>query len=120
MLARIPETELAALMRGYGHTPPFFTAGFDDEDPLSIHQRFAAVLDEALDMIAAFKWEAPGLRVRVVNVVDLMRLQDESQHPHGLSAARFRAMFLEGVPVVFACHGYPWLIHRLVYKNDTG
>ncbi|WP_234994330.1 phosphoketolase family protein [Kytococcus aerolatus] len=71
-------------------------------------------------MIAAFKWEAPGLRVRVVNVVDLMRLQDESQHPHGLSAARFRAMFLEGVPVVFACHGYPWLIHRLVYKNDTG
>src|SRR5699024_12253145 len=55
VLARIDEEELEALLRGYGHTPLFFTGGFDDEDPLEIHQRFAAVLDEALDQIAAIK-----------------------------------------------------------------
>ena len=55
VLARIPEEELADLMRGYGHTPLFFTGGFDDEDPIEYHKRFAAVLDEALDMIAEFK-----------------------------------------------------------------
>jgi len=58
VLARIPEPELAELMRGYGHTPLFFTGGFDDEDPLEIHRRFAAVLDEALDIIAAIKRQA--------------------------------------------------------------
>jgi len=59
----------------------------------------------------------PGLMVRVVNVVDLMRLQDESEHPHGLSDQAFDALFTHDRPVVFAFHGYPWLIHRLIYRR---
>jgi xylulose-5-phosphate/fructose-6-phosphate phosphoketolase len=52
-----------------------------------------------------------------VNVVDLMRLQPESEHPHGLSDAQFDALFTTDRPVVFAYHGYPWLIHRLTYRR---
>ncbi len=59
----------------------------------------------------------PELRVRVVNVVDLMRLQDEHQHPHGLSDADFDNLFTTDRPVIFAYHGYPWLIHRLTYRR---
>jgi xylulose-5-phosphate/fructose-6-phosphate phosphoketolase len=59
----------------------------------------------------------PGLRVRVVNVVDLMRLAPESEHPHGMSDADFDALFTRDRPVVFAYHGYPWLIHRLTYRR---
>jgi xylulose-5-phosphate/fructose-6-phosphate phosphoketolase len=59
----------------------------------------------------------PGLMVRVVNVVDLMRLQDESEHPHGLSDQEFDTLFTRDRPVVFAFHGYPWLIHRLIYRR---
>ncbi|MFB7845196.1 phosphoketolase [Microbacterium sp. NPDC056052] len=59
----------------------------------------------------------PELRVRVVNVVDLMRLQSESEHPHGLSDREFDAIFTADRPVIFAYHGYPWLIHRLAYKR---
>jgi xylulose-5-phosphate/fructose-6-phosphate phosphoketolase len=55
--------------------------------------------------------------VRVVNVVDLMRLQDESEHPHGLSDQEFDTLFTRDRPVVFAFHGYPWLIHRLLYRR---
>ncbi|UOY02189.1 phosphoketolase family protein [Blastococcus sp. PRF04-17] len=61
----------------------------------------------------------PDLRVRVVNVVDLMRLQDERQHPHGLSDAEFDALFTADKPVIFAYHGYPWLIHRLTYRRTN-
>jgi xylulose-5-phosphate/fructose-6-phosphate phosphoketolase len=59
----------------------------------------------------------PGLRVRVVNVVDLMRLQPESEHPHGLPDAEFDALFTTDRPVIFAFHGYPYLIHRLTYRR---
>jgi xylulose-5-phosphate/fructose-6-phosphate phosphoketolase len=59
----------------------------------------------------------PQLKVRVVNVVDLMRLQPESEHPHGLSDAQFDALFTTTRPVIFAYHGYPWLIHRLTYRR---
>jgi len=59
----------------------------------------------------------PELAVRVVNVVDLMRLQPETEHPHGLSDRAFDTIFPVGVPVVFAYHGYPWLIHRLTYRR---
>jgi xylulose-5-phosphate/fructose-6-phosphate phosphoketolase len=52
-----------------------------------------------------------------VNVVDLMRLQPESEHPHGLSDAQFDALFTTDRPVIFAYHGYPWLIHRLTYRR---
>ncbi|WP_020500097.1 phosphoketolase family protein [Sciscionella marina] len=61
----------------------------------------------------------PELNVRVVNVVDLMRLQDEHQHPHGLPDAEFDALFTEDRPVIFAYHGYPWLIHRLTYRRSN-
>jgi xylulose-5-phosphate/fructose-6-phosphate phosphoketolase len=61
----------------------------------------------------------PDLRVRVVNVVDLMRLQPDTEHPHGMSDAEFNALFPADRPVIFAYHGYPWLIHRLTYRRDS-
>ncbi|GAB5079952.1 phosphoketolase family protein [Arthrobacter sp. AD-310] len=62
---------------------------------------------------------APGLKVRVVNVVDLMRLQDESEHPHGLPARDFDGIFTTDKPIIFAYHGYPSLIHRLAYRRTN-
>ncbi|WP_106403600.1 phosphoketolase family protein [Actinocorallia populi] len=59
----------------------------------------------------------PELRVRVVNVVDLLRLQPPSEHPHGLSDAEFDALFTTDKPVIFAFHGYPWLVHRMTYRR---
>ncbi|WP_411910696.1 phosphoketolase [Actinotalea sp. M2MS4P-6] len=59
----------------------------------------------------------PDLKVRVINVVDLMRLQDEKEHPHGLSDRDFDTLFTTDKPVIFAYHGYPWLIHRLTYRR---
>jgi xylulose-5-phosphate/fructose-6-phosphate phosphoketolase len=61
----------------------------------------------------------PDLRVRVVNIVDLMRLQPVSEHPHGLPDAEFDALFTTDRPVIFAYHGYPWLIHRLTYRRTN-
>ncbi|HKA48803.1 MAG TPA: phosphoketolase, partial [Candidatus Dormibacteraeota bacterium] len=61
----------------------------------------------------------PDLKVRVVNVVDLMRLQPAAIHPHGLSDAQFDALFTTSRPVIFAFHGYPWLIHRLTYRRHN-
>ena len=61
----------------------------------------------------------PELRVRVINVVDLMRLQPDSDHPHGLSDAQFDALFTASRPVIFAYHGYPSLIHRLTYRRSN-
>ena len=61
----------------------------------------------------------PDLRVRVVNVVDLMRLQPDTEHPHGLSDREFDALFTTDRPVIFAYHGYPWLIHRLTYRRTN-
>ncbi|MFF1252213.1 phosphoketolase [Pseudarthrobacter sp. NPDC058329] len=62
---------------------------------------------------------APGLKVRVVNVVDLMRLQDESEHPHGLPKRDFDGIFTTDKPIIFAYHGYPALIHRLAYRRSN-
>jgi xylulose-5-phosphate/fructose-6-phosphate phosphoketolase len=73
-----------------------------------------------LEILAAadiLRHELPDLRTRVVNVVDLMRLQPESEHPHGMSDAEFDALFTPDRPVIFAYHGYPWLIHRLIYRR---
>ncbi|MGA8246038.1 MAG: phosphoketolase family protein [Nocardioides sp.] len=61
----------------------------------------------------------PGLRVRVVNVVDLMRLLPDTSHPHGLTDREFDDWFTTDRPVIFAFHGYPWLIHRLTYRRDN-
>jgi xylulose-5-phosphate/fructose-6-phosphate phosphoketolase len=72
---------------------------------------------ETLAAAALLREHLPDLRVRVVNVVDLMRLQPESEHPHGLSDAGFDAVFTTRRPVIFAYHGYPWLIHRLTYRR---
>ena len=61
----------------------------------------------------------PDLRVRVINVVDLMRMAHESEHPHGLPEAEFDALFTTDRPVIFTYHGYPWLIHRLAYRHTN-
>ena len=74
---------------------------------------------EALAAADLLRQHLPELRVRFVNVVDLMRLQDEKEHPHGLSDAEFDALFTTDKPVVFAYHGYPWLIHRLTYRRTN-
>jgi xylulose-5-phosphate/fructose-6-phosphate phosphoketolase len=73
----------------------------------------------ALAAAALLREELPELNVRVINVVDLMRLQDEREHPHGLSDAQFDALFTPDKPVIFAYHGYPWLIHRLTYRRTN-
>ncbi|MFO7690617.1 MAG: phosphoketolase family protein, partial [Cryobacterium sp.] len=73
-----------------------------------------------LEVLAAaeiLRENLPGLMLRVVNVVDLMRLQSADDHPHGLSDNEFDAVFTTDKPIIFAYHGYPWLIHRLTYKR---
>src|SRR5699024_11227722 len=72
---------------------------------------------EALAAADLLRRHLPELAVRFVNVVDLMRLMDEDQHPHGLNARDFDAVFTRDRPVVFAYHGYPSLIHRLTYRR---
>jgi xylulose-5-phosphate/fructose-6-phosphate phosphoketolase len=74
---------------------------------------------EALAAAAILRAELPDLRVRFVNVVDLMRLQQPSEHPHGIGDAAFDELFTEDRPIVFAYHGYPWLIHRLTYRRTN-
>jgi xylulose-5-phosphate/fructose-6-phosphate phosphoketolase len=72
---------------------------------------------EVLAAVSILRERLPDLRVRVVNVVDLMRLQPSAEHPHGMSDAEFDALFTPDRPVIFAYHGYPWLIHRLTYRR---
>lgn len=72
---------------------------------------------EVLAAVTLLQEQAPDVRVRVVNVVDLMALQLSQQHPHGLSDSDFTGLFTEDRPVIFAFHGYPALIHRLIYKR---
>ncbi len=72
---------------------------------------------EVLAAAAILRDNLPGLRLRVVNVVDLMRLQSADDHPHGLTDSEFDAVFTADKPIIFAYHGYPWLIHRLTYKR---
>jgi len=74
---------------------------------------------EALAAVDLLRRNVPDLRIRFVNVVDLMRLQDEDEHPHGLSHRDFDAIFTTDRPIVFAYHGYPWLIHRLTYRRTN-
>ncbi|GLX94998.1 phosphoketolase family protein [Herbidospora sp. NBRC 101105] len=72
---------------------------------------------ETLAAVSLLREKLPALRVRVINVVDLMRLQPPAAHPHGLPDAEFDALFTTDKPVIFNFHGYPWLIHRLTYKR---
>jgi xylulose-5-phosphate/fructose-6-phosphate phosphoketolase len=72
---------------------------------------------ETLAAVSILRRQLPDLKVRVINVVDLMKLQPSSEHPHGLTDADFDSLFTTDKPVIFAFHGYPWLIHRLAYRR---
>ncbi len=74
---------------------------------------------ETLAAVQLLREFTPELRIRVVNVVDLMRLQPEKEHPHGLSDHEFDMLFTKDKPIIFAYHGYPWLIHRLTYRRTN-
>jgi xylulose-5-phosphate/fructose-6-phosphate phosphoketolase len=74
---------------------------------------------EVLAAVEMLRQHFPDLKVRVVNVVDLMTLQHETEHPHGLSDRDFDTIFTTDKPIVFAYHGYPWLIHRLTYRRTN-
>ncbi|RYZ17883.1 MAG: phosphoketolase family protein, partial [Sphingobacteriales bacterium] len=74
---------------------------------------------ETLAATAILREKLPNLKIRVVNVVNLMKLQPEAEHPHGLNDKDFDALFTKNKPVIFAFHGYPWLIHRLTYRRTN-
>src|ERR1700730_18219231 len=74
---------------------------------------------ETLAAVDLLRRHLPELKIRVVNIVDLMRLQSAEEHPHGMSDAEFDSLFTTDRPVVFAYHGYPWLIHRLTYRRTN-
>lgn len=74
---------------------------------------------ETLAAVSILREHLPELKIRVVNVIDLMRLQDETEHPHGMSSPEFDALFTADKPIIFAFHGYPWLIHRLTYRRNN-
>ena len=74
---------------------------------------------ETLAAVSILREHLPSLKIRVVNVVDLMRLEPQSEHPHGLSDDDFDALFTKDKPVIFAYHAYPWLIHRMTYRRTN-
>jgi len=74
---------------------------------------------ETLAAVDLLRRHVPSLKVRVINIVNLMKLQPSSEHPHGLPDADFDALFTKDKPVIFAFHGYPWLIHRLTYRRNN-
>jgi xylulose-5-phosphate/fructose-6-phosphate phosphoketolase len=74
---------------------------------------------ETLAAVDILRQHFPDLKVRVINVVDLMTLQPQSEHPHGLSDKEFDSLFTTSKPIIFAFHGYPWLIHRLTYRRTN-
>ncbi len=74
---------------------------------------------ETLAAVDMLRQHLPDLKVRVVNVVDLMTLQPKEEHPHGLSDKDFDTLFTQDTPIIFAYHGYPWLIHRLTYRRTN-
>ena len=74
---------------------------------------------ETLAAVELLREHLPDLKVRVINIVDLMKLQPPSAHPHGLSDQDFDLLFTKNKPIIFAFHGYPWLIHRLMYRRTN-
>ena len=74
---------------------------------------------ETLAAVSILREHLPELKIRVINVVDLMKLQPAAEHPHGLTDPAFDALFTKDKPVVFAFHGYPWLVHRLTYRRTN-
>ena len=74
---------------------------------------------EALAATALLREEFPDLKIRFVNVVDLFKLQPDTEHPHGLTDRDFDSLFTTDKPIIFNFHGYPWLIHRLAYRRTN-
>jgi len=74
---------------------------------------------ETLAAVSILREHFPELKIQVVNVVDLMKLQPQKEHPHGLDDTEFDTLFTKDKPVIFAFHGYPWLIHRLTYRRHN-
>jgi xylulose-5-phosphate/fructose-6-phosphate phosphoketolase len=74
---------------------------------------------ETLAAVSILRRHLPNLKIRVINVVDLMKLEQPTEHPHGLSDKDFDALFTKDKPIVFAFHGYPWLVHRLTYRRTN-
>jgi Phosphoketolase len=74
---------------------------------------------ETLAAVSILRKHLPDLKIRVINVVDLMKLEPNTEHPHGLSDQEFDALFTKDKPIVFAFHGYPWLVHRLTYRRTN-
>ena len=74
---------------------------------------------ETLAAVSIMREHLPDLKIRVINIVDLMKLQPSTEHPHGLTDMDFDDLFTKNKPVIFAFHGYPWLIHRLTYRRTN-
>ena len=72
---------------------------------------------ETMAAVSILRSRLPNLKIRVINIVDLMRLQPDTEHPHGLSDMEYNQLFTTDKPIIFAFHGYPWLVHRLVYRR---
>jgi len=112
------EEAVAHCTRGIGIWDPFSSDG-DEEPDVVLGCAGDVPTLESVAAAALLREHLPELRVRLVNVVDLMRLQPPSEHPHGLSDGEFDALFTSSQPVIFAYHGYPWLIHRLTYRRTN-
>jgi xylulose-5-phosphate/fructose-6-phosphate phosphoketolase len=109
---------VAHCARGIGIWDSFSNAG-DEEPDVVLGCAGDVPTLESVAAAAILRERLPELKTRLVNVVDLMRLEPDSEHPHGLSEAEFDALFTTDRPVIFAYHGYPWLIHRLTYSRTN-
>jgi xylulose-5-phosphate/fructose-6-phosphate phosphoketolase len=109
---------VAHCTRGIGIWDSFSSAG-DEEPDVVLGCAGDVPTLESVAAAAILRERLPELKVRLVNVVDLMRLEPESEHPHGLSEPEFDALFTTDRPVIFAYHGYPSLIHRLTYSRTN-
>ncbi|WP_396291116.1 phosphoketolase [Curtobacterium sp. KT1] len=112
-----PDEALAHCTRGLGILPWAGTEVAGEEPDVVLACAGDVPTLEVLAAASILRREVPALRVRVVNVVDLMRLTSPEQHPHGMPDQAFDTLFTRDRPVVFAFHGYPWLIHRLTYRR---
>jgi xylulose-5-phosphate/fructose-6-phosphate phosphoketolase len=112
------EEAVAHCTRGIGIWDFFSSAG-DEEPDVVLGCAGDVPTLESVAAAAILRERLPELNVRLVNVVDLMRLEPESEHPHGLSEPEFDALFTTDRPVIFAYHGYPYLIHRLTYRRTN-
>ncbi|MGO9958915.1 MAG: phosphoketolase, partial [Solirubrobacteraceae bacterium] len=112
------EEAIAHCTRGIGIWSWASTSGLEEPDVVLACAGDIPTL-ETVAAAALLRERLPELRVRVINVVDLMRLQPDTEHPHGLTDREFDALFTSHQPVIFAYHGYPWLIHRLTYRRTN-